>query len=247
MAKTTTSVAPALDRGLALLESLSRVTDPLTLTQIAQRLDLSVSEIQRVVNVLRERRYLVRDARGGYRISSKLYRLATAYPPYSDLAARATGAMQRFSHETNESIHVGVLSDDELLIVATVEGRGLVRVNLQLGALQVATSTVSGRVLLAYSGDDVFDAIAERTGLSRAARTRLRKQFTTIRNRGYEHSKSEAVEGIEDLGVPVLTPDEQVIAAVTTTWLPFKGRGGKVKALLPKLLETANQIATNYE
>lgn len=247
MPKNSPSVAPALDRGLAIVESLAQTTEPLTLTQIAQRLELSVSEIQRVVNVLRERRYLVRDSQGAYRISSKLYRLATAYPPYSDLAARATGAMQRYSNETSESIHVGVLTDFELLIVATVEGRGLVRVNLQLGALQVATATVSGRILLAYSDPEIVQSLAQHTGLTKAATTRLRKELTRIKQRGYEHSKSEAVEGIEDLGVPILTPDNQIIAGLTTTWLPFKGRGSRVKALLPALQETARQIATNYE
>ena len=247
MLKNSSSVAPALDRGLAILESLAQTTDPLTLTQIAQRLEYSVSEIQRVVNVLRQRRYLVRDSQGAYRISSKLYRLATAYPPYSDLAARATGAMQRFANETQESVHVGVLSDLELLIVASVEGRGLVRVNLQLGALQAATSTVSGRILLAYSGDEAIETVAEQTGLTKVATSKLRKQLAGIKSRGYEHSKSGAVEGIQDLGVPVLTPDNQIIAGLTTTWLPFKGRGSRVKALLPALLETAKQIATNYE
>ena len=63
------SSAPALDRGLAILEAMSQISEALTLTQIARRLGLSVSEIQRVVNVLSERAYLVRGTDGAYRLS----------------------------------------------------------------------------------------------------------------------------------------------------------------------------------
>jgi hypothetical protein len=44
----------------------------------------------------------VRDARGAYRPSSKLFRLATAYPPFRDLMSRAIAPMQQFADATSE-------------------------------------------------------------------------------------------------------------------------------------------------
>lgn len=257
MPKSQSSVAPALDRGLSILESLAQTPHAQTLTQIASRVGLSVSEIQRVVAVLQQRGYLVREDAGAYRLSSRLFRIATSYPPFRDLAARALPSMQGFADETLESVHLSVLADDRLLIVAAVEGRGLVRLNLQLGSTQSPQATVSGRVLLARLPDAEFQASLKRWRITGKAKRQLEQRCAAIGEAGFEHSKSELVEGIEDLGVVIVVPDGTALAALTTSWLPRKNtnsgramRGSsaaQTARLLTALRSAAQRIAEAYE
>jgi IclR family acetate operon transcriptional repressor len=165
--------------------------------------------------------------------------------------------MQAFADETSESVHLGVLSDDQLLIVASIEGRGLVRLNLQLGATQPPHSTVSGRALLAHLPPTDFEAMTERLEITRAECKQLQKRCAAIRKRGYEHGKSELVEGIEDLGVVVALPQGSALAALTTSWLPRRRTGNttatkrnaeaRTKELLEALRQAAQKIADAYE
>ncbi|HEY4160380.1 MAG TPA: helix-turn-helix domain-containing protein, partial [Polyangiaceae bacterium] len=114
------SDVPALDRGLDVLEQMAVSADALSLTQIARAAGRTVSEVQRTVARLTRRAYLVRDSQGHYRLSTKLFRLATTHPPFRDLVARSMPAMHGFTDATSESVHLGVLSDDLLLLVAQV-------------------------------------------------------------------------------------------------------------------------------
>ncbi len=244
--KAGTSVAPALDRGLTILESLAQTSSSLSQTEIAREVGLTVSEIQRVVLVLHQRGYLVRDAVGHYRLSSKLLRLATQYPPLRDLAARALPAMQQFADETTESVHLAVLRDDRLVIVQNVEGRGLVRLSLQMGSAQDPATTVSGRTLLAWLDPVEVEAFAKRTRIPARSLNKLRRRLRAVKLQGFEHSKSELLEGLEDLGVPIVLPGETAVAALTTSYLLPRGGGQKLGPLVQHLKRAAERIAREY-
>src|SRR4051812_44451921 len=96
------SDVPALDRGLDVLEQMSQSAEPLSLTQIARVAQRTVSEVQRTVARLTRRSYLVRDTQGHYRLSTKLFRLATTHPPFRDLVARSMPPMHAFTDATTE-------------------------------------------------------------------------------------------------------------------------------------------------
>ena len=63
--KTAKYRAPALEKGLDVLELLASAKAPLTLSQISTRLDRSVSELFRMVQVLEARGYVGPAPRGG--------------------------------------------------------------------------------------------------------------------------------------------------------------------------------------
>jgi DNA-binding IclR family transcriptional regulator len=241
------SPVPALDRGLDVLECMAGSVEALSLTGIARKMGRSVSEIQRTVARLTVRSYLVRNERGAYRLSAKLFRLAGSYPPFRDLVVRAVGPMQSFVDRTAESVHLGVLSDDQLLLIAQVEGRGFVRVSPQVGALQDATTTISGRILLSGLPPAELEAFCERRSLGRSERQRLEKELAHIREHGHAHAESHAVYGVQDLGVPVALPGGQVLAALTTSWLPARRGPSRVQELLGPLEDAARVVADAYE
>jgi len=69
--------APALDKGLDILELLAGRPEGLSLKQIADALGRSSTEIFRMLNQLRERAYIHRFEPGGiYRLSLKMFELA---------------------------------------------------------------------------------------------------------------------------------------------------------------------------
>jgi len=241
------SPVPALDRGLDVLECMASSPESLTLTEVARALGRTVSEVQRTLAQLTARAYLVRNERGAYRLSSKLFRLANGYPPFRDLVTRSLGPMQQFADSTEESVHLGVLSDDQLLLIAQVEGRGLVRVSLQVGSLQDAMATVSGRVLLSGLAELEFESFCERKRLGRVERAALEADFAEIRSSGHALAESRVVHGLQDLGVPVTLPGGQVIAALTTSWLTSRSGASRVPELLGPLSQAARTIADAYE
>ena len=241
------SLVPALDRGVDVIEFMARTNEALSLTEIARAVERTVSEVQRTVAQLAARAYLVRDEHGAYRLSSKLFRLATTYPPFRDLVSRALGPMQRFADSTSEAVHLGVLSDDQLLIVAQVEGQGIVRLSLQVGSTQDPLQTVSGRILLSGQASDELSAFEQRRKLSRSARARLAATAVGLAARGYEYADSARVHGVQDVGVPVALPGGSIIAALTCSFLPLKAAKPAPAPLVSALHVAAAAISASYE
>ena len=248
----TATVIPALERGLDVLEHISTVDTPLTLTAIARSCGRSVSELQRVVACLHRRGYLFRDAGGAYRVSSKLFQMGQACPPFQDVLTRSRVPMRVFAHRSGEAVHLSVMAEDRLLILANVPGPGYLQLGVNVGTLHDPMLSPSGRVLLAAMSAVDLAAYTKRTGIAASQVKSLDRHLARIRGRGYECVESPLYHGIYDLAVGVTAPGGECIAAVACSFLRSRdssagGRAMAVQSLLPKLRSCSRQITAALE
>ncbi len=68
--------APALDKGLDILELLCDTDTPLSLSQIAKKLSRNLNEIFRMIVTLEQRGYLKADDSDRYSLTLKLFELS---------------------------------------------------------------------------------------------------------------------------------------------------------------------------
>ena len=82
--------APALEKGLDILELLSINENGLTQAEIASKLNKSVNEIYRMVSTLRSREYIDFDQDADlYRLSYKILNMTARFEPVNTLTTRA--------------------------------------------------------------------------------------------------------------------------------------------------------------
>ena len=87
--------APALEKGLDILELLADSPAGLTQNQIAAQLGRSASELFRMVEVLERRSYVGRIAQSSaYQLTLKMFELAHRQPPVKRLLETALPRMQ---------------------------------------------------------------------------------------------------------------------------------------------------------
>ncbi len=243
---------PALERGLDVLERVSGLDTPLTLTAIARLCGRSVSELQRVVACLHQRGYLFRDSGGAYRVSSKLFRMGQACPPFQDLLTRSRIPMRRFAQTTGESVHISVLVEDRLLILANVPGPGYVQLGINAGTPHDPILSASGRVFLAAMPSGEFEAFISRNNIKPDRVKALHPQLARISRSGYECVESHLYCGVYDLALAVKSRDGECVAALACSYLRPRnysaaGRTLAVKNLLPKLRQCSRQIADTFD
>lgn len=243
---------PALERGLDVLEIASETSLPLTLTAIARSCGRSVTEMQRVVACLNHRGYLFRDTGGGYRITSKLFRMGHACPPFQDLLARSRVPMREFTQRTGEAVHISVLAEDRLLIVANLPGIGYLQLGVNAGSSHDPMISASGKVLLAAMPASDFEGFIKRNKPAAYHLKTLRRRIAGIQRDGYECIESHLFCGVYDLAMGVTMPGDQCVAAVACSWLhprksPVRWKSQATQSLLPRLRHCAEQIAANFE
>lgn len=238
--------APALEKGLDILECLASQGVPLTQAQLARALGRSPNEFFRMLVSLERRGYIQRDqASGAYALTLRLFTLSHTHSPAQGLKRAAARPMRELTHEVRESCHLSVIHRGELLVLAQEESPQKLRLSVEVGATFPLLHTVSGRLLLAHLAPDELEetlrANDEYAASAPEERATIGERLTLIRTRGYEEAYGETTEGVKDLAILVGVANAGIQAALTIASLGRKPRT-RQDDLLPALRRCAETI-----
>jgi DNA-binding IclR family transcriptional regulator len=212
--------APALEKGLDILETLCRSEHPLSQKDIAQRLGRSVGEIYRMVACLVSRDYVTLVDENTYGITTKLFELAHINPPTHRLLLEATPIMQRLAGELDQSCHLTVYGQGKQVVLFKVDTPSGMGFAVRAGAELDVLISASGRVLLAFQDDETRKLRIEESLQRRPeqADPQLERVLDSIRTVGYESIPSVQVRGLYAVSFPVLDAQGRAIAALTVPY-----------------------------
>jgi DNA-binding IclR family transcriptional regulator len=238
--------APALEKGLDIIELLSREERGLSQSEIAWHMGRSVGEIFRMLVVLTERGYLVQDGdTDRYALTTKLFEVANRTPLINRLTALAGPIMRRLTHTIDQSAHLGIASDDAILIIGQVGPPGNLNLGIRLGARVNFWRASTGRVILAFSEEETlkkfFEKIPLPDGMSEA---KLRVEFAEIRARGHEITDSFTARGIVNIAAPVFDHTSNAIAGLTVPHLERYDDPISFQTCARELINAANAISS---
>lgn len=214
--------APALDKGLDILELLSTQSGGMTRAEIVKAMDRSPSEIYRMLERLVAREFVARSAEGDrYSLSLKLFVLAHRHPPVRRLVSRALPLMDAFARNARQSLHLVVEDRGRALVVGQAHCPANWEFGVRVGAEIDLLHTGSGLTVLAFQDENAHEALDARwQGTSRVAeRAALADTLGSIRKTGYRIGPSQQIRGVHDISVPILNPDGYAIAVLTCPYL----------------------------
>jgi IclR family pca regulon transcriptional regulator len=157
--------------------------------------------------------------------------------------------LERLVERAHESSSVSVLDGDEVVYVARVPTRRIMRIAIAVGTRFPAFATSMGRVLLAGQSDEWLDGyfatapLRSITPHTIADAKRPRTELIRIRKDGYALVDQELEEGLRSIAVPIRDSNARVVAAVNLSTHTSRGTvAGMRQAMLGPLLETAAAI-----
>jgi len=210
--------APALEKGLDILELLAEVGEPLSTRAIAERLQRSKSEIFRMVFVLQQRGYLEREA-GTDRLalSRRLFDLGIRTPGGRQLTSIVLPLMERFSEESGQAAHLVVLSRGQTVVLATTSGHLDASVIVRPGYGRPALEANSGLLILAFQSDARRRSLMKDAGeaaLQRLEAPATQRLLAGIRAQGHRIAASRDIMAVTDITCPVIGPSGSAEAAI---------------------------------
>jgi DNA-binding IclR family transcriptional regulator len=236
--------APALEKGLDILEFLAEHPGGGTLADIASGIARTKGEIFRMLAALETRRYVARDmADERYRITDKLFRLGLRQPKYRALVETASPFMAVFADASRYPCHLAIPTGDQIAVIARAESGELVGIAVKVGYRQSLLDTGSGMCLLAFMSDEDR---ARAFALLRAARRKipdtLKKELTRIAKAGGVIEPSRIMEGVWDISCPVFH-DGKAVAALTVPYVKLKNNTTSREAVAKRLADAAARIS----
>ncbi|WP_266158149.1 IclR family transcriptional regulator [Dyella silvatica] len=250
MPKTTPKYrAPALDKGLDILELLAAAAAPLSVAEVSEGIGRSRSEIFRMLQVLEERDYIARgEGDSGYSLTSRLFRLSMEQPPVKSTVEAAMPVMHRLADAVEQSCHLVVPSREQIVVIARVDPPSEIGLVVRVGHRRPMSQATSGHVLLAFQSDDIraswLDIIASHD--ADFDRKKLLKLVSQVHARGYASAPSQVVDGVTDLSAPVLQHGHAV-CALTIPFIERRASSSTVKHALAQLRQAAADISDSLQ
>jgi DNA-binding IclR family transcriptional regulator len=214
---------PALDKGLDVIELLTREVDGLSLNEIARALDRTSSELFRMVTALARRGYIEQRDGDRYTLTLKLFELAHRHKPIKSLTAAAAPLMLDIVHRALQSCHLTVFHAGRVMVVGEVDSPERYAFGMKVGALVGLTDTASGYVLLAFQDDNTRRAMLashqEVEGELDLDNTQLAKVVRDVAKKGYAEVPSRQTRGVTNIAFPIRGPLGNGIAVLNVPYI----------------------------
>jgi DNA-binding IclR family transcriptional regulator len=230
-------------RAAQLLRALDSEPHGLSLSQLADRVGLPRSTVQRIVAALAEEGFVTAASpTGRVRLGHELARLAAA--GRRDLWLELQPLLQRLFDKLNETVDCAVLDGNELRFVDQIPAAHRLRAVSAVGATFPLHCTANGKAVLAeWSNEDIVRRIPARlarfTEHTIVSRARLLEQLAVVRDTGVAFDLEEHTSGICAVGTTIREPFGTLVAvSVPVPRQRFDGRKTEIaQALLGLRLE----------
>lgn len=234
-----TPSAPALVRGLAILERIAKSRRGLTFAQLTRQFEFPKSSVHALLLTLEREGYVQRDDETGrYMLGARIAAMVGTTVDGVVLREKAAALLHALAAELGMTTHLGILDRGAVAVVAKIEPPGHPQVATWIGKRVDVHCTSMGKCLIAYLSEEQVDGIIGGRRLLRhnentiVSPAQLRRELARTRARGYALDDEEEEIGVRCIGAPILNWEGTVAAAVSVT--------GSVNRINP---ETVSQIA----
>jgi DNA-binding IclR family transcriptional regulator len=239
-----------LDRAFQLLGHLAENRHGLSLTELAEKLELHKSTAHRLIMVLESNRAVERDLDSGkWCLGSRLSQLGMSALARRDLYSASMDHLRGLVQKTGETAHLGVIRDGEVVSLYHAESTQSVRTPITVGARTPVHCTSLGKAMLAFWPAPEIDAflrgrlLKARTHRTITGSLRLKQDLRAIRTRGYSVDDEEFEQGLRCIGAPVRDASSQVVAAISIAGPTFRITESRVASIGAAVFEAARGIS----
>lgn len=201
--------APAVTRGIRLLELLAAARRPLNLTEIAGALGLAKSSTANLCLALEAARMIERGAQG-YRLGLRTAELGGAFAAQFNQVREFYGVCDASPVLAEELVQVAILDGADALYIARHEGSRSLRIGTPLGSRLPAALSATGRAMLSTLTDAEVTALVGRDAVfpsvtpnSTRDLAGLLTRLADARQRGWALDAEESFPGIVGVAVPL--------------------------------------------
>jgi IclR family pca regulon transcriptional regulator len=242
----------SLARGLLLIEKMAEAGGPLTLSEIAKAMKMTLPTTYRFLYTLQAIDLIEKEAdRKAYRITPKVLKLGYGVFKSSELWNTAHPHLLRASQKYGETFNLAILEKDQILYIDRVKTQSILTINLEIGSKLPAYCTSMGRVLLAWLPINEarkrlqLNPREKHTGRTVTDVDKLEEILTHVRRRGFAVNDGELAPELYSAAAPVFNRDGEAIAALNMAVNAARhDKDYLCRVMVPAVLHCANRISS---
>lgn len=208
-------------RAVSVLNVLGKAGGALGVSEIARRVGVPKSSVQRMLRALLDQRLLERQGTS-YKLGLKLFELGQQVPRQRDLREAARPFMADLREATGHGVHLAVLEGHEVVYLEVLRSTDGPPLPTRMGARWPAHGTGIGKAILAFSEESVVQGILA-TGLPRLSERTISNpgmfvaELERIKQRGTAYDLEESRPGVVCAASPVLGVEGSAVAGISVS------------------------------
>ncbi len=238
-------------RTIAILEALSRHRS-INLESLAKNTGLPKATLLRFLSTLVSLGYVHRDPSDLYSLTLKMFSVGSRGLEHLDLINLANPIAQDLCDELGETVHMGVLEEDEAVYVLKKESSFTIRMYSRVGKTIPLYCTAIGKILLSDMSEDELASYLGRVSLKPftpntiRGRDQLSLELARIREQGWALDNEEHEMGTLCIGAPIKDYSGSVIAAISVSWPMFRYNEEEHKRNTAAILQASETLSALF-
>jgi len=239
-----------LDKTFSILNILLQHDSSMHITEISEKLELYPSTTHRILDTLKHWGYVEQDLKTQkYRLGLKALELGMAKLHQMDLVKEATPYLKELVKLCNETVHLGVREEGEVLYLAKEESSQTIRMISYVGKRAPLYCTALGKVLLAYLSAEERKKILGEKALPRLTentitdKRQLEKELDKVREQGFALDQEENEKDVRCMAAPIRNYQGEVIAALSISSPIFRIDKNAQNNIKEALIERSRKIS----
>ena len=209
-------------RASRILKCLSGGKSHFKMSELARQVGLDRSTTYRILVSLEQAGFVEKDEKAGtYSLGLAAFEIGNAYLSQMDLIQVSKPIMTDLAQKVQETVHLAVLSDTEIVYVDKCDSPRSLGVISKIGQRGPVYCTALGKTLLAFQSEDEQSRIIHKirmaplTSRTITSKQKLVEELRGIRKQGYALDRREIEEDVECIGAPIRNHIGDVIAAIS--------------------------------
>jgi DNA-binding IclR family transcriptional regulator len=239
-----------LNKAFSVLDIFLKKNAPMSMTEISEELGLYPSTTHRILDTLKHGGFVEQDSfTQKYQLGLKLIELGMAKLNQINLVKEAMPLLKELSKKINETVHLAILENNEVLYLAKEESSQTIRMISYVGKRAPLHCTSLGKVLLAFLHSDERKNILNRIELSKLTentitnKNKLMEELNRIKQKGFALDREENEKFVRCIAAPIKNYQGKVIAAASISGPSYRINECNQNPLKEEIISTCQKIS----
>ena len=209
----------SLEKGLKVLLAFSQEKKAMTLSEVAEKTQLSRAAARRFLLTFSHLGYMISDGKY-FSLMPKVMDLGYNYISSMDIIEIAKPFMVELSKEVEESCSIGLIENKDIVYIVQEQVSRVMTISLKVGSRLPAHLTSMGRMILAMNEklqSDLFEKFEynQLTENTISDKDTLKAELDKIKLQGYAFVDQELEVGLRAISTPIFSKNDKVNYALT--------------------------------
>ncbi len=219
-------------------------------TDISHALGIPKSTVHNILETLNHLSILEKSrVTARYHLGVKLIELGYRAQTDIDICRIAHPHLRGLNEELDETIHLTVLDNDEVLYVDCIESKKRLRTYSVIGVRAPLYCTSVGKAIMAHLSPSEINRIISERGLKKITEHTITdtkvmiQELEEIRNRGYAIDNMEHEDHLRCIGAPIFNSRNEAIASISISGPTSRVISELVPEIAPRVIYAAQEIS----